>query len=145
MATHSASVTALTVADRGLGSIRHISPNTSPGPSVPIVLAFALPPMLISTEPETIRNAVFPSSPSAIIVSPAPNFTVCIDVLEGSRQPIQGVGGMIGARGRYITSALVREELEAGPPASGRAVIARRLDQGLRKLAPIDTPSLAPE
>src|SRR5438309_1734956 len=96
---HSVSVTAFTVADRGAGSIRHISPKTSPGPSVPTVLAFALLPTLISTEPETIRNAVFPSSPSEIIVSPAPNLTVCIDVLEDSRQRVHVVGGMIGALG----------------------------------------------
>src|SRR5439155_26517278 len=80
VATHSALVTALTDADRGPGSIRHISPNTSPALSVATVLAFASRPTLISTEPETMRNAVLPSSPSEIIVSPALRLTVCIDV-----------------------------------------------------------------
>src|SRR5215468_6770362 len=75
---HSALVTALTVADRGPGSIRHISPNTSPAPSVPTVLAFASGPTVTSAEPETRRNAVSPSSPSEMIVSPALNLTVCI-------------------------------------------------------------------
>src|SRR4030095_5368681 len=94
---HSALVTALTVADRGPGSIRHISPNTSPGPSVLTVLAFASLPTLTSTEPEPIRNACLRASPSEIIVSRALNWTVCIDVTSKTADnSFMAVGGMIG-------------------------------------------------
>ena len=55
VATHSVSETAVTVAERGPGSIRHISPNTSSGPSVTRTLAAEPFPILTSTEPARIR------------------------------------------------------------------------------------------
>ena len=65
------------MADRGPGSIRLISPNTSPAFSVPRLFAVAPLPTLTSTEPETMRNAVSPASPCESIVSPELNLTVC--------------------------------------------------------------------
>src|SRR5689334_1130238 len=79
---HSVSVTALTVADRGPGSMRLISPNTLPAPSVPTLLALAASPMLTSTEPAFMRKAVLPASPSERIVSPALNLMVCIAIIS---------------------------------------------------------------
>src|SRR5215472_17809068 len=68
-----------------------------------MVLAFASLPTLISTEPETMRNALLPSSPSDMIVSPALNLTVCIgttsNTADASGQPILGCGrNGLGAR-----------------------------------------------
>src|SRR5271165_2435557 len=46
-------------------------------PRVPMSLALA--PMLTSTDPLTMKKAVSPSSPSAMIVSPALNDTDCMN------------------------------------------------------------------
>ena len=71
---HSVSATALTVADRGPGSIRLISPKTSPALRVSTVLAAAPAPMLTSTEPAMMRKAVSPASPSDEDRAPGPEF-----------------------------------------------------------------------
>ena len=74
------SVVALTVADRGPGSISDISPNTSPAVSAPMHFACAPWPTMTSTDPETMKKAVLPSSPSKMIVSPALNATACMKI-----------------------------------------------------------------
>ena len=88
---------AVTVADRGPGSIRHISPNTSPVSSLPTTLALSPRPTVTSTVPLTMKNAVSPSSPSAMIVSPALNATFCMNASTGGFEP--GDAGYIRSGG----------------------------------------------
>src|SRR5271156_4948537 len=94
------------VADRGPGSIRHISPKTSPACSVPTILALAPRPMITSTEPLTMKNAVSPSSPSEMMVSPALNAMACMNLsasLDRSLPPPPGDDGGADLQGRHAT------------------------------------------
>src|SRR6202521_2395084 len=96
----------MTVADRGPGSIRHISAKTSPAWNVPTILALAPWPIITSTEPLTMKNAVSPSSPSEMMVSLALNAMACMNLsanLDRSLAPPPGDDGAAGLQGQHAT------------------------------------------
>src|SRR5262245_24233226 len=71
-----------------------------------------------------MRNAVLPSSPSEIIVFPALNLTVCIDLPSKTADSLSTVvGGMIGAQPslHYIAVPNARTRGQSSTKNSGEA------------------------